>query len=195
MKTINLICIRHGQSEANVDNSIYYTKPDHKIELTAVGSGQAFVLYKELEKEYPNYKTNKIITSPWVRAKQTAEELKDLSFFPIIEDPLIHEMLVMNSFDEMGTNKDFNCSKRIDFSQYWHKTGSSESYIDAYNRARTFLQDLILNRYNLNHGDNLFIVSHGIFLSMLEIAIDKNTIRKERHLDNCKYYTRTLNIL
>lgn len=195
MKTINLICIRHGQSEANIDTNIYYTKPDHKIELTAVGTGQAIVLYEELNNIYTNIFTNKIICSPWIRAKQTAQELKELSSSSIIEDPLIHEMLVMNSFDEMGTDKDFNCNKRIDFSQYWHKTGSSESYVDAYNRARTFLQDLILNRYNLNHGDNLFIVSHGIFLSMLEIAIDKNSIEEERHLGNCEYFTRTLDIL
>lgn len=195
MKTINLICIRHGQSEANIDIDLYYTKPDHKIELTAVGSGQAIQLYNELEKLYPSSNKNKIICSPWIRAKQTAQKLKELSSFSVIEDPLIHEMLVMNSFDEMNTNKDFNCTKRIDFSQYWHKTGSSESYIDAYNRARTLLQDLILNRYNLNDGDNLFIVSHGIFLSMLEIAIDKNSIDKERHLGNCEYFTRTLDII
>ena len=195
MKTINLICIRHGQSEANIDIDLYYTKPDHKIELTAVGSGQAIQLYNELEKLYPSSNKNKIICSPWTRAKQTAQKLKELSSFPVIEDPLIHEMLVMNSFDEMNTNKDFNCTKRIDFSQYWHKTGSSESYIDAYNRARTLLQDLILNRYDLNDGDNLFIISHGIFLSMFEIAIDKKPIDEERHLGNCKYFTRTLDII
>lgn len=195
MKKINLICIRHGESEANLDNSIYYKKPDHAINLTFKGKEQAKNLYKELLLQYPYPTSNHILCSPWTRVKQTVEELKELSCREPIVDPLIHEMLVMNSFAEMKTDKDFNSSDRLSFSPYWYKTGSSESYLDAYKRARIFLQDLKLNKYNFNDEDNVFIVSHGIFLSMLEVAIDNHPIEKERHLNNCGYFNRTLRIL
>lgn len=195
MKKINLICIRHGESEANLDNSIYYKKPDHAIILTFKGKEQARELYKELLVQYPFPVSNHILYSPWTRVKQTVAEIKDLTYREPIVDPLIHEMLVMNSFAEMKTDKDFKSDDRLSFSPYWYKTGSSESYLDAYKRARIFLQDLKLNKYNFNDEDNVFIVSHGIFLSMLEVAIDNNPIEKERHLNNCGYFTRTIRVL
>jgi broad specificity phosphatase PhoE len=37
----NIILIRHGQSEANVDKTIYKTKPDYAMELTELGKQQA----------------------------------------------------------------------------------------------------------------------------------------------------------
>ena len=189
---LNLICIRHGQSEANADVNIYYSKPDHLIELTELGLQQAKYLKTNLEGHYGIKDNNRIITSPWTRAKQTANELQDLSDYTIIEDPLIHEMIVMASFEEMKNLKDFNDPKRHEFSPYWHKTGSSVSYVDAYQRARIFIQDLLLNRYGFNDNDNIFIVSHGIFLSMLEVALNNQPIEKEKHLSNCKYFTHRL---
>lgn len=41
-------------------------------------------------------------------------------------------------------------------------------------------------------NDNIFIVSHGIFLSMLEVALNNQPIEKEKHLSNCKYFTHRL---
>lgn len=189
---LNLICIRHGQSEANTDVKVYYNKPDHLIELTEKGINQAQNLKTELESQYHVKTNNRIITSPWVRAKQTASQIKDISAYGIIEDPLIHEMIVMASFEEMRTTKDFNDPERHKFSPYWHKTGSSESYADAYARARIFIQDLLLNRYNFYDNENIFIVSHGIFLSMLEVALNNQPLEKESHLHNCKYFTHRL---
>lgn len=50
MKPKRIILIRHGQSEANVDNYLFSSKPDYTIELTDKGRVQAVELVKSFAK-------------------------------------------------------------------------------------------------------------------------------------------------
>lgn len=187
---INLILVRHGQSEGNVDESVYYTKPDHKIELTELGMNQALAAGSKLNTLYPNKDNNVLIHSPWTRAKNTAQLIGSVApFRSVTEDPLIHEISIVNSFSCMDKKEDFESEEKSEFSHYWHKTGTSENYADVYQRARIFHQDLILNRYNLKEGDNVVVVSHGVFLLMLRGVIKNisvDNILDERWLKNCE---------
>ena len=49
MKPKQIILIRHGQSESNVDKTIYGQKPDYALELTEEGKKQAIMAGKELK--------------------------------------------------------------------------------------------------------------------------------------------------
>lgn len=195
---VNLILIRHGESEANVDESIYYKIPDHKIKLTDLGKEQARVAGTQLNILH-RYETTRIIYSPYVRAKETAQiiqqEVKTISFK---EEPLLHEISLSHSIEEMNNQKSFLSSERDDFSFYWYKEGTAESYADVYNRAKIFYQGLLLNNYDLNENDNLIIVSHGVFLLMLKAVIYKHSVEeilKERWLDNCQYTKISINCI
>ena len=76
MASIKLICIRHGQSEANVDHKLYETLPDYTIPLTETGRHQARELGIELNTTFPLMDNPRyLIHSPWVRARQTSEEI------------------------------------------------------------------------------------------------------------------------
>lgn len=196
---INLILVRHGQSEGNVDESVYYTKPDHKIELTPLGETQATEVGKQLNQLYPFKDKNTLVHSPWTRAKNTARLISEqVSLSKFVEDPLIHEISIVNSFSCMETKEDFESDEKNEFSHYWHKTGTSENYADVYQRARVFYQDLLLNKYKLNEDDNLIVVSHGVFLLMLRGVIKNisvDDILDERWLKNCQTEQHLIDVL
>lgn len=195
MKHLNLICIRHGESLANVDNDVYFKTPDHEILLTEKGKQQAYELSERLSTLYPDKSKNRVIHSPWTRAVDTAAPLARLTDYSLISDSVIHELVYLTSFKDMENHKNFADPDRLRFSIMWEKNGAEESFNDVYIRARLFLQDLILNRYSFEDGDNVFIVSHGVFLSALRAAIDHVPFVDENHIGNCQYFERSIRTL
>lgn len=188
---LNLILIRHGQSEGNVDHEVYYQKPDHYIKLTEKGIQQAIELGKKLKEEYFEENKNRVIFSPWERAKTTASIISSfIKPLTSYEDSLTHEIALNHSLKEMvETRKEFASPEKDEYSFYWYKEHTAESYADVYKRARIFYQDLIINKYKFKDNDNVFIVSHGVFILMLKAVIlntSVDDILKERWLGNCE---------
>lgn len=200
MININLICVRHGESEANVDPNIYFQKPDKDIDLTDLGRSQAINTGKTL-KSLSNRFNSKIVYSPWKRAKDTANLIhKELELAPyrLIEDPLIYEISLSHSFKEMREQPLFFFEDKSNYSHYWYKEGTAENYSDVYKRARIFYQDIILNKYDITEDSNLIVVSHNLFLIMLKAVIDNQnieSINNDKGLLNAGYYTRTLKVM
>lgn len=196
---IKLTLVRHGYSEANADKSLYHSKPDHTVDLNTLGENQA----KELANSFKGISPDKtlILHSPFLRAKRTAEiftENLEQKGFILQEDPLIHEMFLIHSLEEMNHAELFECEERKEFSPFWYKKGTSESFYNTYLRARTFYQDILLNTYNLKENDNLFVFSHGIFLQCLIGVIEKQNVSgilKQGHLKNCEHRTYPVQIL
>jgi hypothetical protein len=71
-----IILVRHGESEGNLDESVYRHTPDARISLTELGKDQAIEAGKNLKKEVINGGANETIyvyLSPYLRSKQTYE--------------------------------------------------------------------------------------------------------------------------
>lgn len=174
-----LYLIRHGQSEGNVNEQVYNQVPDYKIELTEKGRLQAKAAGDTLVDIIANdsASTYCVIHSPWKRARDTAEIIKEnLQGIPSFEDPLIYEQSIRHSFEEMHINPvEYNSPEKEAFGSYWYKTQTSESYADTYARARLFVNDLKNNYYDY---DNLIIVSHGVFINMVLAVINKLPVLK-----------------
>jgi phosphohistidine phosphatase SixA len=70
MKPKNIVLVRHGQSEGNVNKEIYKTKPDYALRLTPTGIEQALqagnILYERLGKTLPQF-----YISPFWRTRDT----------------------------------------------------------------------------------------------------------------------------
>jgi hypothetical protein len=66
----NIILIRHGESIANIDLSVYTHTPDNQIPLTENGKEQAEHASKKL-KEIIGNDTVKFFVSPYLRGRQT----------------------------------------------------------------------------------------------------------------------------
>lgn len=197
-KNIKLILIRHGQSEGNVDSSVYCKVPDHEIELTDLGKLQAEEAGKSLASRL-NGDWATIVYSPFKRAKDTALILQQhISGVSVVEDPLINEMYIVHSFEEMKTVENYEVQERKDFGEFWYKKGTSESYADAYTRARIFYQDLYLGKYSSSLEDTVIVVAHGIFLAMLKGVINRSStdqIVKQQWLKNCEFEEFNLKVL
>lgn len=170
---MNLILIRHAESEANVDRSIYTWQLHHNIMLTEKGKSQSKVLgysirntFTSLLKLNPKVKTSFYI-SPYNRTRETfniaSKEFEDIKDrINIVYDATIHEHVCGSNHDEIS-------KLQMDYDLYedniWYKENGSESLADVYARAKAFLTSL-----KINHSDDetVFVVSHAGFLSMLE---------------------------
>jgi 2,3-bisphosphoglycerate-dependent phosphoglycerate mutase len=73
---MRLYLVRHGESEGNVDKSVYKTVADHAVELTGKGREQAraagdWFASQHDEKDVTKYR---FWVSPYTRARQTSDE-------------------------------------------------------------------------------------------------------------------------
>ena len=77
---LNIYLIRHGETEANVDTSVYVDKADHAIRLTSAGITQAeeagaFLAERLLAEQKQNpedFGKIRLWHSPYYRARETA---------------------------------------------------------------------------------------------------------------------------
>lgn len=66
-----LILMRHGQSEGNVDEVLYSTKPDNNMRLTQLGWESAQMAGRALKEEIGEGETVHFVVSPYVRTVET----------------------------------------------------------------------------------------------------------------------------
>src|SRR5271170_6281755 len=83
--TGRLILVRHGESEGNRDR-IFTTSPS--IGLTDAGREQARAAAERIAAKF---KPRIIVSSPYVRAQQTAEIIAARLELPIVIEPNLHE--------------------------------------------------------------------------------------------------------
>ncbi|MFI2565859.1 phosphoglycerate mutase family protein [Paenarthrobacter sp. NPDC018779] len=86
-----IFMIRHGQSAANADTSIYNRVPDYRIPLTARGVEEARIAGEKLRRRL-NGEQVCVYVSPYLRAYQTLEALNLGPLVErVIEEPRLRE--------------------------------------------------------------------------------------------------------
>ena len=185
MKTLYLI--RHGESCANVDPSIYFRQSDSEIVLTDLGKKQSIACGQQLYNRLKFDKDCTLFYSPFRRAKDTAtlidQELIKCGVFPeMIEEPLIYE----RSWGELANiieTPEFDRVKHFDF---YYRPVQGESFCDCYNRVILFFQELRAMR---DLSDNIVIVSHGEWIRLAMMYLRKYSIKYfleyRKNPDNC----------
>lgn len=176
--------VRHAQSLANADESLYHSMADHKIPLSPKGEKQLEPLVQDIKGLVTNSKV-KILYSPYMRAVQTAEAIKkglDLKDKHFKEEPLLAEQRFFSSYKLMGSDQeDYNSDIKHEYGFFWYKEGEGESEQDVYTRTRLFLTDVRLGVYGTKK--DLVIVCHGVFIKMIR------KILEGRSLDNLQEVT------
>lgn len=71
-RTIQIFLVRHGQSEANLDNTVNARLPDHEIALSPEGREQAAAAGAYLAQTLAQSSRVRILCSPYVRARETS---------------------------------------------------------------------------------------------------------------------------
>ena len=161
-----LYFIRHAQSEAN-KNRIMASR--QAFPLTKEGKADADLIASELK---DIVSIHRIISSPLIRAKQTAESFAKAYGLPLEEDERIseHELGKFSgmTYDEVKEYDDYETEtqKRWD----WIPEGG-ESYKMISDRVRSFFSDLEKNQ----EDKNILIVTHAVTFRLIK-AVLENTL-------------------
>ena len=175
-KPLRIFLVRHGESEGNVNRSLYLKKPDHRIRLTENGIRDAekagkFIQEKIFEYEQqipPSHRSPvkcKVYCSTFKRSRETFEGMKPYLEFPGFEpflyqeDPRIREQEWGNYQQHYDT--EVVLLEREDYTSFYYRIPQGESGADVYDRLSGFMDGLFRDFEKHTYPENTIIVSHG----------------------------------
>ncbi|MBR3162560.1 MAG: histidine phosphatase family protein [Clostridia bacterium] len=173
---MNLIVVRHGQTDWNVDNLL---QGSTDIALNETGAKQAL----ETSKELSNIDFDVIFSSPLKRALDTANSINAGRHLPIIKD----SRLIEREFGEYEGQP----GKNVDFKKYWDYTANIqdckvEPIQNFFSRVTDFLNEII-SKYG-NTEKNILVVTHnGVNLAIDSILNGMPNNIFTLNLAPCKY--------
>ncbi|GAA3041768.1 hypothetical protein GCM10020000_20730 [Streptomyces olivoverticillatus] len=86
-----IVLLRHGESEGNIDDTVYEREPDHALSLTATGRKQAEQAGVTLRELFGDERVSAYV-SPYRRAHQTFQALGlDPRLVRVREEPRLRE--------------------------------------------------------------------------------------------------------
>jgi 2,3-bisphosphoglycerate-dependent phosphoglycerate mutase len=171
---MDLLVIRHGQSEADV---LHVIEGRADFNLTELGHKQAEAMAIWVKE---HYSINKIISSPLKRAKQTSEHLSKITEIGIQYENDLMEW--KNGLIAGLTQKEADEKYPELKIKYPHtRIYEQESLIDFRMRAETVLSKII---YENNDDEIIAIVSHGGMINMLFKSFIESPINSKISLSN-----------
>ncbi|CAF3360868.1 unnamed protein product [Rotaria sp. Silwood2] len=182
-----IILIRHGESQANKDSTVYATVPDHAIGLTEKGREQARYCGNELKKIIGINETLICYVSPFRRSKETCELIckafSEEKLLKIREDPRIREQ-EWGNFQDLA-RREITVAERKKIGRFFYRFRNGESGADVYDRVSSFMDSLFREMDNsLMSNNNILIVSHGLFLRLFLMRFYRWPVEKFHTLEN-----------
>ena len=179
MKPRNIFIIRHGESEGNVDKTIYARKPDYAVNLTAKGVEQALAAGQQIKNIIGSEKYC-FYYSPYFRARQTMEHAmqalgSDNCVFKR-EEPRIREQEYSGKLRTL--DEDVFEREIADYGKFFYRLEGGESPGDLFDRAGDFLGTLHRDFEKKDFPDNCAISGHGMFNRVLIMRWFKITIEE-----------------
>eukprot|EP01098_Paradermamoeba_levis_P009188 TRINITY_DN3812_c0_g2_i4.p1 TRINITY_DN3812_c0_g2~~TRINITY_DN3812_c0_g2_i4.p1 ORF type:complete len:309 (+),score=49.15 TRINITY_DN3812_c0_g2_i4:87-929(+) len=171
-----IFLIRHAESQANVQREVHHRLPDYTIPLTENGKDQARqageFLKAELMKMHIPERSCHIISSPYKRARQTAEIIEDnmKHFVAETSESLLLCELQFGLFEgrsppevqELFPQEFDHFKKAIDYGgRFWARPPLGESRFDVCLRVSTLIEE-IKRKIMTSEWENIIIVSHGV---------------------------------
>jgi broad specificity phosphatase PhoE len=193
MKPKNIVLVRHGQSEGNVNKEIYKTKPDYALRLTPTGVEQAteagIILANRLGiKTLPQF-----YISPFWRTRDTYYYIRkawglsshqDL-FLNFYEDPRLREQEWHGSLPVDGYALDAE-NERDAFGHFYYRFDGGESCADVFDRVSDFMNTLNRDFEKPQFPENCVIVTHGMTLRVFLMRWCHLTVEEFEKLANPK---------
>ncbi len=162
MKPKNIIILRHGQSEANIDKGLYEFNPDHLMKLTEAGKKECIECGKKLKTILDNKRIT-VWNSPYSRTRQTTNIVLsqiENSEVRIKEDPRLREQEWGNFYTLDQAKRENEERKR--HSYFFYRIKEGESGADVYDRISTFLETLYRDFKTDDWTEIILISTHGI---------------------------------
>jgi len=194
MKPLTISLVRHGESEGNVNKTIYRDLPDYKVPLTVNGLEQAKCAGQQIDKfvaknnemyelPFPGCMA-RIYCSPWYRTRQTADAIISQLTFDIEyrEDPRLREQEWGNYQIAEIAEKIKN--ERYKFGTFFYRMPDGESGADVFDRVSDFLDTLHRDFQNSNMQPHVIIVTHGLTLRLFLMRWFHWTVEEFESLEN-----------
>jgi broad specificity phosphatase PhoE len=155
MKPRRIFVVRHAESAANVDNTVYQTIPDHDISITDKGRLQAVRLGNYLTNhDQGTFHNLDVYCSSFRRAEQTwgvmHSAYSKCNF--IGYDPRIRE----RDWCQLVFPNNNRIPEHL-FNNFYYRFEGGESGADVYTRVASFFQDI----FHRDHSRDILIVTHG----------------------------------
>ena len=179
--------VRHGQSAGNVANDAASSTGSHRLDLpirdadvplSPLGARQAETLGEWFAALAEDDRPEVVLTSPYLRARQTAEQVRELGGF--LPDR------VRFATDERLREKEFGVLDRLTWDgvqalhpeqaefrrflgKFYHRPPGGESWCDVILRLRSLLDSI-----GLHHGGRrVLIVSHQVVVLCLRYLLEE----------------------
>jgi broad specificity phosphatase PhoE len=163
-RPLRIALVRHAESEANLDKSIFERVPDHAIPLTERGREQAAKTGQDLRELFDDEPVH-VYVSPYKRALQTLAALGlDELIQTVREEPRLREQ-DWGNFQDI---EDIERQKRArdQYGHFFYRFTHGESGADVYDRVSSFLETMHRDFEADDSPRNILLVSHGITMRL-----------------------------
>jgi broad specificity phosphatase PhoE len=204
MKPNRIFIIRHGESEGNVDKTIYLKKPDYALNLTTTGIAQAQGAGVVLKNIIGNESLG-VYYSPFFRTIQTLNNIsKTLNsdginrIISTREEPRIREQewhgRVPLHYDE--NYSDALETERDQHGTFFYRFDGGESCADVYDRVSDFMNTLHRDFEKEECAKNILLVTHGMSMRVFMMRWFHKTVSEFEtwsNPHNCEIFTMNRN--
>ena len=159
-----IVLVRHGESEGNVDDTVYEREPDHALRLTATGLEQARATGTVLRELFGRERVSAYV-SPYRRTHETFREFGlDLGNVRAREEPRLREQ----DWGNWQKRDDVRIQKalRDAYGHFFYRFAQGESGADVYDRVGAFLESLHRSFQDPDHPQNVLLVTHGLTMRL-----------------------------
>jgi broad specificity phosphatase PhoE len=177
---MRILLVRHGESEANVNKTLYTTFSDHAIKLSEAGRLEATATGQRLKQffeENPGCgaRNRRILVSPYIRAIETAERIVEATGDDMFRDWKERTLLSEQQFGlfegiptgmidlQLPREYAFYDKAVQDNGRFWAKMPMGESRYDVSLRMITLINELLRDEVAYGICD-VVLVSHGVTL-------------------------------
>jgi len=186
MAAAELVLVRHGESMGNVAAAVAHDRDAEVIEvgqrdadvpLSEVGAQQATALGSGLQALLRDGRPTLVWSSPYVRARQTAEVALTAAGHPLpirVDERLRdRELGVLDLLTTKGVLARFplEAERRRWLGKFYHRPPGGESWADVVLRIRSFLRDLDV----VPDGTRVLLVCHDALVLTIRYVCERLT--------------------
>lgn len=183
---VELLLIRHGESEGNVAATdarmagaevIAVPARDADVNLSGTGQEQAKALGAALARIAEEFRPDAVVSSPYARAFQTAEIAVEAAGWPVkvqLDERLRdRELGILDRLTRLGVEKRYpeESERREWLGKMYYRPPGGESWSDVALRLRSVLDEL----NNLGSGHRVMLVCHDALIMLFRYVLEGMT--------------------
>lgn len=180
---VELLLIRHGESEGNVAATearlagaevIQVPARDADVNLSGTGQEQAKALGTALARIAEEFRPDAVVSSPYARARQTAEIAVEAAGWPIKirsdERLRDRELGILDRLTRLGVERRYpdEAERRLWLGKLYYRPPGGESWADVALRLRSVLDEL----NTLGRGHRVMLVCHDAVILLVRYVLE-----------------------